>query len=467
MLTVDACVTPAGDLVVACHSGPPDWGTGPQGKGKLFKVSYTGRDEPQPVVAWASGPREVRVAFDRPLDPTQLKDLARRSAVEFGPYVRAGDRFEVLKPPYAVVQQQLATTRYDLPVLAAQISADQRTILLSTGPHTDPTWHAVTLFGVRRPDAALDSARSEDGSVPGLRKAINPSQIQSGVEPPHSKTLDVAYDLAGVTADWRADSGDASWSGWLPHLDLSVSRDFTAGSAEHERLWPHLEKPGRLTLHTQLDLDRMLRPAVQPGSSLDYVPPPEEVTIWLRSSRPIEVRAPNVTATLSRDSRSDRFEATLSVTPRDRQWLPLEVLLATGAEPARLEITFTTNEDSRERPLPLRRFRLPWTSARPAADAELAERRTIPELDGGDWSRGRQLYLSESALCSKCHSLRGAGGRIGPDLTNLPHRDYQSVLRDIVEPSAAINPDHVGYTLALKDGRVLSGVLVESAGLNV
>ena len=38
MLTVDACVAPDGDLVVACHSGPPDWGTGPTGAGKLFRV---------------------------------------------------------------------------------------------------------------------------------------------------------------------------------------------------------------------------------------------------------------------------------------------------------------------------------------------------------------------------------------------------------------------------------------------
>ncbi len=41
MLTVDACVAPNGDLVVACHSGPPDWGTGPTGIGKLFRVRMT------------------------------------------------------------------------------------------------------------------------------------------------------------------------------------------------------------------------------------------------------------------------------------------------------------------------------------------------------------------------------------------------------------------------------------------
>jgi putative heme-binding domain-containing protein len=42
------------------------------------------------------------------------------------------------------------------------------------------------------------------------------------------------------------------------------------------------------------------------------------------------------------------------------------------------------------------------------------------------------------------------------------HRDYQSVLRDIVQPSFAINPDHLTHTILLKDGRVLTGVLASS-----
>src|SRR5262249_30030146 len=67
MLTIDACVSPRGELVVACHSGPPDWGTGPTGKGKLFKIIPSDRSLPQPVLAWAAGPREVHVAFDKPL----------------------------------------------------------------------------------------------------------------------------------------------------------------------------------------------------------------------------------------------------------------------------------------------------------------------------------------------------------------------------------------------------------------
>jgi putative heme-binding domain-containing protein len=52
-----------------------------------------------------------------------------------------------------------------------------------------------------------------------------------------------------------------------------------------------------------------------------------------------------------------------------------------------------------------------------------------------------------------------SGGDIGPDLSNLIHRDYESVLRDIQFPSAAINPDHLTYLVELKDGRSYAGVL--------
>jgi putative heme-binding domain-containing protein len=64
--------------------------------------------------------------------------------------------------------------------------------------------------------------------------------------------------------------------------------------------------------------------------------------------------------------------------------------------------------------------------------------------------------------------VRGQGGTIGPDLSNLVHRDYASVLRDIREPSFAINPDHITYSVALADGRVLTGtVRTEGAKLRV
>src|SRR5690606_2712738 len=90
--------------------------------------------------------------------------------------------------------------------------------------------------------------------------------------------IDLAYDLNGVAAAWQSDDGETHWNGWLPHLNPAVARPFTEASADHGRLWSSLAARGTLTLQTQLDLWNLLRPAVQPGSQLDYTPTPEKAT---------------------------------------------------------------------------------------------------------------------------------------------------------------------------------------------
>src|SRR5262249_52999879 len=76
-----------------------------------------------------------------------------------------------------------------------------------------------------------------------------------------------------------------------------------------------------------------------------------------------------------------------------------------------------------------------------------------------DWAAGKKIFFGEKAACSKCHAVRGEGSMIGPDLSNLVHRDYESVLRDVKEPSASINPDYLAYVVELDDGKTLTGIL--------
>src|SRR5205823_2350186 len=196
MLAVDCCVSPKGELVVACHGGAPDWGNGPDGAGRLFKIIPVKGDVPRPVLAWAAGPREVRVAFDRPLDPARLAELAHGITIEHGPYVSAGDRFESQRPGYAVVQMQLRAPRYELPVLSVNVTPNRRTLILATTPMRAADHYAITL--------------------------------------PGKTETDIEITLSGVQAEWR---GDGPWRGWLPHIDLGVSRELTRGSAEHDDLW--------------------------------------------------------------------------------------------------------------------------------------------------------------------------------------------------------------------------------------
>jgi putative heme-binding domain-containing protein len=436
MLTVDACVSPKGDLVVAVHSGAPDWGSGPGGKGRLYKISYTGKGLAQPVAAWPAGPRELRVAFDRPLDPQHLRDLARRTVLEYGPYVRAGDRFESLRPGYAVVQQQLAAPRERLAVLAAGLTPDRRTLVLTTAPHPQAAHYALTLPGLGRPD------KPGKGELPQVPE------------------VDLDYDLTGVEARWRPDGGKAGEPLWLPHLDLAVARAFTAGSAGHDALWAALRRPGRLELRGKLDLWQMLRPAVQPGSRLDHDWPAERVTLTFRASAPFTLRAAGGKA-LTSAAVEGRQQARVLVVPKEGEPTPFELLVTKAEGELALEVAFHTNEDARPRALPLRRLLLPWATLKAEA-APVA--RTAPELEGGNWLRGRRVFFSDQAACGKCHAVGGQGGRIGPDLSNLIHRDYASVLKDIREPSAALNPDHLAYLVTLKSGKVLTGVPRDAGG---
>src|SRR5262249_23504506 len=122
-----------------------------------------------------------------------------------------------------------------------------------------------------------------------------------------------------------------------------------------------------------------------------------------------------------------------------------------------LRVYLTTGEDNRPRPIPLHRVLAPWvpaTSNKPAAAPA-----PVPELAGGSWARGRAVFFDATNGCAKCHSVQGQGGAIGPDLSNLVARDYASVMRDVTQPSFAINPDYLTYVVNLTDGRSLTGVV--------
>jgi putative heme-binding domain-containing protein len=427
-LAVDACVSPKGDLVVAVHSGAPDWGSGPGGKGKLYKISFTDKNQPQPVAAWAAGPREVRVAFDRELEPAFLRNLASRVVLEHGPYVRAGDRFEVLRPGYAVVQMQQAAPRRRVAVHAVRL-IDGHTLSVSISPQALQGHHALTL--------------------PALAPVTRPGKGE--VRQHHEVDLD--YDLCGVEAAWQPKGEGSAWQGWLPHLDPAVSRGFLAGSVAHRPLWEGLHAAGTLRLKTKLDLQQMLRPAVQPGSTLDHTWPAEKLGLTLTASAPFTATLGTQKAKASTPTRGEHVLRWQSAGSTEEP-VPLEVALAKDAGEPTLQIAFFTNEDERPRALPLRRFLLSWAQVKAAPPVS----RAVPELEGGNWLAGQRVFFSDEAACGKCHAIRGRGGKIGPDLSNLIHRDYASVLKDIREPSAALNPDHVAYTFELTDGRVLAGV---------
>ena len=53
------------------------------------------------------------------------------------------------------------------------------------------------------------------------------------------------------------------------------------------------------------------------------------------------------------------------------------------------------------------------------------------------------------------------GGSVGPDLTTYRRDDLDTMLLNIVNPSAEIREGFAGSIVAMTDGRILSGVVVE------
>jgi putative heme-binding domain-containing protein len=296
MLTTDVAISPKGALYVSCHSGQPDWGTGPRGKGKIFKITYDDPKAPQPVLAWAADASEVQIVFDRPVDSSIMNGL-RHQKIEFGEYVRAGDRYEVLKPPYKVVKQQDDTPRGKLNIVGARL-IDRQTLALTTDPHPQAVTYALTIPGVKSP------GRTGAGT-----------------------TVDVDYDLSGT----------------LEGTDQSeFVRDLPRG---------------------------------------------RQISAALKSK-------------------------TLAFAEGGKKKYPY-------LHPGEQEQTV--------------------------------------QYAGGDFERGKSLFFGDKLKCSTCHRIRGEGAETSPELSNLVSREAASVLRDIKEPSASINPDYVAYNVSLTNDDVMTG----------
>ncbi len=412
MLLVDTCVTPQGDLLLACHSGPPDWGTGPAGAGKIFRVRHTAKETPQPVLAWAAAPDEFRVAFDQPLKDSDWAGAKEKVRIEAGRHVSTGDRFETIRPGYQVVRDQMTAPRRWVEVQNLSLTADRRTLVLRVPRQTEAIGYAITL-----PTPASWQTKSAIAQKP---------------------EMDVALTLNGIEATLQA--GGESRRVVLPHPSPTVARAFTAGSADHEKFFQQLTRTSTLTLHGGVNVGNIFVPATQPGAKLDW-----DIGNDAFANRRMTVRQ-DFSAGGTRE---------VELKPGDKS--SLASLQFTFNGPLALNgsgLSFALDE--KMRPITLTRLSLPWASDAPPkkSDGEVLARADVK----GNWLHGRRVFFGDGG-CATCHTLRGEGTAFGPDLSNLVFRDRESVLQDIMKPSATINPDMTGSLVKFKDTPEVAGLI--------
>lgn len=94
----------------------------------------------------------------------------------------------------------------------------------------------------------------------------------------------------------------------------------------------------------------------------------------------------------------------------------------------------------------------------PASDAEWQQ----ALRDGGSAKRGRRVFLSAAATCTKCHTIDGNEQTLGPNLGNLAQSVSRSdIIESIIDPSKQFAPQYQAWQIITTHGQVLSGLQLD------
>lgn len=78
----------------------------------------------------------------------------------------------------------------------------------------------------------------------------------------------------------------------------------------------------------------------------------------------------------------------------------------------------------------------------------------------GDVGRGKMIFEGKGR-CATCHSLNGAGSRLGPELTHIgATRRAIELRRSLITPRAEVLAEHRFYRVVTRDGRTVTGRLL-------
>jgi putative heme-binding domain-containing protein len=83
------------------------------------------------------------------------------------------------------------------------------------------------------------------------------------------------------------------------------------------------------------------------------------------------------------------------------------------------------------------------------------------KLSAVDRSRGAEVFAKN---CAACHQLEGKGAKVGPQLDGVGLRGLDRLLEDTLDPNRNVDQAFRVTTLALKDGRISSGLLLRQDG---
>jgi len=79
----------------------------------------------------------------------------------------------------------------------------------------------------------------------------------------------------------------------------------------------------------------------------------------------------------------------------------------------------------------------------------------------GDMAAGIRVFEKS---CAICHQVAGKGAKVGPNLDGVGNRGLDRLLEDIIDPNRNVDQAFRSTTLALKNGQIVSGLVLREEG---
>jgi putative membrane-bound dehydrogenase-like protein len=144
---------------------------------------------------------------------------------------------------------------------------------------------------------------------------------------------------------------------------------------------------------------------------------------------------------------------------------PLIDALATGTvAPSELDAAARTALDRLPDPMQRQRAATILAKAAPLPRTQVIQAFQSALSLPADTRRGAELFTKN---CQTCHERQGKGHRVGPDLSSVASRPASALFDDILDPNHNLSPDYVNFLLVTKQGKVLSGLLVEETATSL
>ena len=93
-------------------------------------------------------------------------------------------------------------------------------------------------------------------------------------------------------------------------------------------------------------------------------------------------------------------------------------------------------------------------------DSEILTSYRTAAMGTGDAGRGKRIFESKAAACTKCHTVGDVEQLAGPGLDVIGDKyTREQLIRSVLEPSASIHPDYAAIVVVTRDGQTHTGVL--------